>query len=712
MKNAIRVDARRKARGETRFAADYDFPGQWYGAILWSPEHRGRIVELTIPETTDAVFITASDIPGEMFVPEPVSDELFLAQDEVNYRGQPIAAVACPDKARLKSLLKAITLKIDILPPNVDPNRTLDFAGNFFGKEILIDHGPHRPIDPAWIETREVYRTAHQEQLYLEPQGLIAHFDPETRIMHVLGTMQCPYFVKEGVEAIMGDTIHEAVVEVSEGIGGGFGGKEDFPSLLGGITALLAYKCGYPVKTILDRDEDIAYTTKRHPSRVEITSWTDAQTGRIEGMDVDFRLDAGYYQTLSPVVLSRGALHAGGTYHNADTRVLARLFRSNTPPNGAFRGFGAPQALFAIEAHIDDIASRIGKTPLEIRRANIIRPGGVFPTTQVITEDHLNDAFAEVLGWSDYDRKREEYEEYNNTHDDKKGIGIALGMHGGGYTGNGEKVLDSEVRIRIEADGLLRFYVSNVDMGQGCATTLAQIVAETLGHPLERTVYQRPDTSETPNSGPTVASRTIYIVGGILRNLASRISGENGGLSVDKHISAHPEQYPREYRYKFEPDPTVVFDADAYKGMGYKDYSWAACVAEIHYDPVLYKIAATDIWTVADIGEPVNPIIAEGQMQGGILQAVGYALSEWIHRPGQGRLSGLTDYAAPTALDTPRIYIRFIHTDSSVTKGLGELPMDFPAPALRNAFLQATGLSIPEIPLTPETILRHLGRQA
>jgi CO/xanthine dehydrogenase Mo-binding subunit len=712
MENVIRVDARKKAAGKTLYTDDYKIPGMWLGAILTSPVDRGRIVELTLPRTADAVFVTAADIPGENIVPEPVSDELFFATDELFYRGQPIAAVACGTAERLRELLAAIVLRVEPLPALTDPNTALDDEGNVFGHEILIDHGPNQAPDPGWVHLLGVYRTAHQEQAYLEPQGVIATYHPDRSEMRILGSMQCPYFVKEGVEAIMGDTIGEAVVEVSEGVGGAFGGKEDFPSLLSGIAALLAYKSRKPVKLVLDRAQDFKMTTKRHPSRTEIESWSDPATGEIRKMRVDFRLDAGYYQTLSPVVLSRGALHAGGAYHHRDTRVLARLLRSNTPPNGAFRGFGAPQSLFAVEAHIDDLARRLGKTPLEIRRANLIRPGGVFPTTQVIREDHLHELLIEVLKWSDYERKLREYAEYNRAHDDKLGVGLSLGMHGGGYTGNGERFLDSEVRVRIESDGLARVFVSNVDMGQGCATTLAQMFARELRHPLELTVYQRPDTSKTPNSGPTVASRTIYVVGGILRRLARRISGEIGGQTLLESIRRNPETYPREYRQKYEPDPSVVFDADTYKGMGYRDYSWAASMADIRYLADERRIFPREFYTVVDIGEPVNPQIAEGQVEGGIAQAFGWALTEWVHKPGLGRLSGLTDYSAPTSLDLPAIRVRFLHTDSNVAKGLGELPMDFPAPALRNALLNATGIAVPELPLTPETILRYSRRRA
>jgi xanthine dehydrogenase molybdopterin-binding subunit B len=197
--------------------------------------------------------------------------------------------------------------------------------------------------------------------------------------MHMVGSMQCPYFVKEAVEAIMGPAAAHVRVEAAEGIGGAFGGKEDFPNVLAGAAALLAWRSGRPVKFVLERGDDLLMTTKRHPSRVTIESWTDCETGRLMKLDIDYRLDAGACQTLSPVVLARGVLHAGGCYACPDVRVRGRLYRSDTPPNGAFRGFGAPQAEFAIEAHMEDITAALGVGPASFRRVNLLRMGDRFP---------------------------------------------------------------------------------------------------------------------------------------------------------------------------------------------------------------------------------------------------------------------------------------------------------------------------------------------
>ena len=711
MKQVRKFDARPKLDGSWKFLDDYSYKDMIYGGLFYSTVHHGIIRKITFPvefNLTEFTIVFAKDIPGKNIVPEPECDQPFMADKEVFHFGQVIMGVAHPSKEILKKFIKQIKVEYEELPAIVDVKECLENEKNAFGKEIIIDHRRNVKPEKGWIRTHSVYYTTHQEQAYLEPQGMIAIYKPEDRIMFVRGTMQCPFFVKDGVEAIMGNTIKEAIIETSEGIGGAFGGKEDFPSLLAGITALLAYKSGKPVKVVLDRADDIQITTKRHPSRVEIETYTNPKTRKIRKLKIDYRLDAGAYQTLSPVVLARGVLHSIGGYAVEDVYIRGRLFRSNTPSNGAFRGFGAPQAFFAIESHIDKIASHMKMNPLEFRKTNIFKIGDEFPTTQKITENNLYDCLERVIVKSDYHKKLDEFAEFNKIHKDKKGIGISIGYHGGGYTGSGEKLLNSEVKITIDKEGFVNIFVANVDMGQGAHTTLAQMVNETLEHPLEKTIVQLPNTSKTPNSGPTVASRTIYIIGNLLRKLSKKIKDELKFENLERFIKENQDKFPKEYRMHFTPDPSAVFDDKTYQGVAYKDYSWAACVTEIYYHADIYQIELKKIWNVLDIGNIVNPKIAEGQVEGANIQAMGYALSEFFYKKGYGRIQGFTDYAIPTTFDIPEIDIEFIHTDSTTAKGLGEIPMDYPAPAIRNAFYNATGIFIDEIPLTPERILKYL----
>ncbi len=714
MKNVRKVDARRKLEGKAKFLDDYSYDGMIYGQFLYTNIHHGIIKKINFPKEFDLsqfIIISAKDIPGKNIVPEPECDQPFMAEKEVHHFGQIIMGIAHPSKEILKEFINKIQIDFEELPALIDVKETLNDEANSFGRTIIINHSKNVMPKEEWIHNHSVYYTPHQEQLYLEPQGMIAIYNSKDKTMFVKGTMQCPFFVKDAVEAIMGDAINEAIVETSEGIGGAFGGKEDFTNIIAGIASLLSYKSNKPVKIVLDRSDDIQITTKRHPSRVEIDTYTDPKTQKIKKMKTDYRLDAGAYQTLSPVVLSRGVLHSGGGYACDDVYIKGQLYRSNTPSNGAFRGFGAPQAFFAIESQIDKIAADLNISPYEFRKKNIFRIGDEFPSSQKIIENHLFDCFERVIKKSDCHKKFEEFEQFNESHKDKKGIGIAIAYHGGGYTGNGERVLNSEVKIVIEKNGIVKVFVSNVDMGQGAHTTLAQLVNETLSHPFEKTIVQIPDTNKTPNSGPTVASRTIYIIGNLLRKLAFKIKQELQYKNLEEYILGNQDLFPKEYRMNFIQDSSIIFDEETYTGIAYKDYSWVACVTEIYYHSETYTIEPKRIWAVFDIGNVVNEKIAEGQAEGGIMQGVGYGLTEFFYKKGYGRLQDLTDYALPTSLDIPEIDVEFIHTNSDFPKGLGEIPMNAPAPALRNAFYNATKIFIDEIPLTPERILKHIEKK-
>jgi len=714
MNSVRKFDARPKLNGSWKFIDDYSDKDMIYGYLYYAKVHHGVIKKKKFPlefDLTEFTIVYAKDIPGKNIVPEPEPDQPFMTTREITHFGQIIMGIAHPNKETLRNFVNQIKVDYDELPALTDIKETLENEKNAFGKEIIIDHRRNFNNSKSWIKTHSVYYTSHQEQAYLEPQGMIAIYDAEKKTMFVKGTMQCPFFVKDAVVQILGNSVREVIVETSEGIGGAFGGKEDFPNIIAGITALLSYKSGKPVKTILDRSDDIQITTKRHPSRVEIETLTDPKTQKIRSLKIDYRLDAGAFQTLSPVVLARGVLHASGSYAIEDSYIQGRLFRSNTPTNGAFRGFGAPQAFFAIDSHIEKIAAELNLNPYDFRKKNIFRIGDELPSSQKIPENHLLDCFEKTIQKSDYQTKYREFIEYNKNNKDKKGIGISLGYHGGGYTGNGEKILNSEIKITIEENAEVKIFVANTEMGQGAHTTLAQIVSETLDHPLERTIVQLPNTSKTPNSGPTVASRTIYIVGHLLRKLSLKIKKELNFENLEKYIKKKSIKFPLEYRMNFVPDPSVFFNEDTFQGIGYKDYSWAACVSEIYFHADSYQIEVKKIWTVLDIGKVINLQIAEGQVQGGLIQAVGYATSEFFYKKGFGRLEGFTDYVLPTSLDIPEMDIEFIHTNSEIAKGLGEIPMDYPAPSIRNAFYQATGIFINEIPLTPEIIFKHIREQ-
>ena len=334
------------------------------------------------------------------------------------------------------------------------------------------------------------------------------------------GSLQCPFYAHKsllGVTGLPEDKVRVIQVET----GGAFGGKEDYPSMIGAHAVLLAMKSGNPVKIIYDRVEDMAATTKRHPSRARHRTAV-TNDGKLLAADIEIWLDGGAYSTLSSTVLSRATIHSGGPYYWPNIRVRSKAFATNNPPHGAFRGFGAPQSLFAIERHMDHIAEGSGADTGRVAAKESAEAGETTTTGQVIRQqidlDHLMER---ALDESDYYAKRDRFARENaGTGMRKKGIGLAVFLHGSGFTGSGERYLNSLAAMDVTAEGKVRVLVSSTEFGQGTNTILCQMAAETLGIDYDAVEMAPPDTSVVPNTGPTVASRTSMVVGRLVHSAA------------------------------------------------------------------------------------------------------------------------------------------------------------------------------------------------
>jgi CO/xanthine dehydrogenase Mo-binding subunit len=475
------------------------------------------------------------------------------------------------------------------------------------------------------------------------------------------------------------------------------------------------------VKIVYDRAEDMVATTKRHPSRTRIRSAVDTE-GRLQALDIDFVIDGGAYCTLSPVVLSRGTIHASGPYFCPNVRIRGQAVATNYPPHGAFRGFGAPQSIFALERHMDRIAAVVGLAPDELRRRNFIRPGQTSAVGQVMGDPVDMAAILDrALELSGFHEKRERFAAHNATRPGvRKGIGLATFLHGAGFTGSGEDMLASLAEVEITAAGRVRVLTSSTEIGQGTVTIFSQIAADALGVDVEDIDIVQPDTALVPNSGPTVASRTCMVVGKLVENAARslrRTLSEAGlpaeGYTRDEFLAAardHVERYgslrvPAQY----EPRPGARWDDEKYEGDAYGSYAWAAYVAEVSVDMTTFEIRVDDFVAVQEVGKVINPVLASGQIEGGVAQAIGWALYEdVVWREGRMANAQMTNYIMPTAVDLPPIRVHFEEVPyphgPAGAKGIGELPMDGPAPAIANAVANATGVDVHRIPLTPEAL--------
>lgn len=731
--NVLRREGAAKLCGKACYVDDLPRQDVWLGGTVRADVPHARLLGIRYDPRFDwsrVVVVTAADIPGENVVPVVMRDQPAITDSIIRYHGEPVALIAAPDAETLQQALDSVTLETAPLEAVFEINDALTAKVLVYGSDNVFRHIDLRKGDAAGaLKAADVliegeYHTGAQEHVYLEPQGMQA--EPTEDGVIIRGSMQCPYYIVEGVALLLG-LPPEKVRVIPCVTGGGFGGKEDFPTLIAGHAALLARKAKRPVRLIYDRVEDLRYTSKRHPARVRHkTGWT--RDGRLVAMHIELVLDGGAYSTLSPLVLQRSALHAAGPYQCDHIHIAARAVATNHPPRGAFRGFGAPQSLFALEAHLDYCAAKLGLDSIEVRRRNVIRPGGTLACGQNVGDDAaVGEVLQRALTESDFVARRQAYAMFNQrasaaTSADRfrrRGIGLSLFMHGTGLNGNAEGFFKSEVLLRGNSDGTVSVLTNQMEIGQGTQTILAQLAAEGLRIPVEWVVSEEPDTAVAPNSGPTVASRTAAVVGGLLitagKRFRAKVEQRSGGPILDSTafrsaVAELVSQEPLQVRVAYRPPSDFHWDEDTQQGDAYLAYTWSCCVVALEVDTLTGEVKVLDVTAVQDVGRVVHPLFATGQVEGGVTQGLGWALMEnCVWSDGVMKNANMTDYTIPTAMDVPPIRVVFLEHPHSRTphgaKGLGELPTEGPAPAVLNALRQALGIHFDRIPVTPEILL-------
>ena len=730
-----RKEGRKKVTGQALYVDDLSFPDMLHGVTVRSPAARGKITNISfggdIP-WDEFIVVTAKDVPGANYVALILNDQPYLADGFVNHPEEPVVLLAHHDKYLLEEARRNVTIEIEEQPAIFSLADSLTKTQIIWGednvfKKFLVDKGN---VDDAWANADSIvegeYETGAQEQLYIENNGAIAIANA-TQGVTVWGSMQCPYYVHKALVKLFG-LPEEKIRIIQTETGGGFGGKEEYPSLIAGHAALLAWKSGKPVKMIYDRAEDMVATTKRHPSRTHHKTAV-TRDGKLLAMEIDFVIDGGAYCTLSPVVLSRGTIHAAGPYVCPNVRIHSKAVATNVPPHGAFRGFGAPQSIFALERHMDKVAQAVGLTPEEFRRRNFIHEGETTATSQMIRERVDMDRFlTRALKLSDYHAKRERFARENNASNGrfskKRGIGFASFMHGAGFTGSGEVYLQSVVSAEATAEGKVRILAASTEIGQGTNTIFSQIASETLGLDFDSIEIVQPDTGLVPNSGPTVASRTSMVVGKLVESAVTGLKQTlaGSGFLADKYSATEFKKACADYIAKFgslktsstyQPPPNVHWDDEKYQGDAYGAYAWAIYVAEVSFDELTYEARVEDFVALQEVGRVLNPVLAAGQIEGGVAQAIGFTLFEnVVWKEGRMANNQMTNYIIPTPADIPPIRVYFEENPYAYgpggAKGIGELPMDGAAPAILNAIENATGISFTRIPLMPEQLMDRM----
>lgn len=682
-----KVDQDIKVRGEAKFTDDIVMPGMLYAKTVRSQIAKGKILKIEKPSLPEGYYwIDHNDINGENVVNIIFSDWPVFAAENVNYIGEAIALIVGPNKGVIDSLISQVKISYKEETPT------------FELKESYI----HKAFTKGDIESakknatkviEEEFTTGYQEQAYLETQGMLVYFDEENRITCV-GSMQCPWYVHRAVMRSCGLPT-EKVRVIQPAVGGAFGGKEHYPSLLASQLATALLKIKKPIKMCFERPEDITFTTKRHPSKSKYTAYIDSDNN-ILGMDVKVSLNGGAYKGCSGVVLSRALIACVNVYNIPALNVVGDVYMTNTVPTAAFRGFGSPQTIFAIEMFIHHVAKDLGVDPLELRMKYLVKEGDVTTNSGKFHDPIvMPELIDKAMKMSDYKRKVIEYSKPGCN----KGIGMSFFLHGCGFTGSGESdIIKGKVKLIKDENDIVHVYASSVDMGQGNKTTLKRIVAKNLDIPNEQVVFDNPDTAIIPDSGPTAASRTIIIVGFLM---------EKAAKNLKKIWRSGVRQ---EYVEPYVGPSYIHWDENTMQGDAYPSYSWGVNVVEVEFDPISYQINIKHVWSTYDVGRVVDERIAIGQADGGIVQGLGYGYMETMKCvDGRFKQKSLSDYIVPTTEDIPEMETAFVDNPfiygADGAKGMGELTLVGGAPAIALAIENAIGKKVNDIPCNPEYIM-------
>ncbi len=740
-----RPDAMAKAVGAARYTGDLALPGMLHAAVAVSTEASARILgidtsaALAVPGV-EAV-LTATDVPGENRIGVIFPDQPLLVTDRVRMVGDRLALVAARTPEAAWEAARAVRTELEPLPAVHDPVEaltpgapTVQEKGNLV-HTFRVSRGDAEPEADIVVEAE--YRIGGQEHAYLEPQACLAIPEGRERIT-VLASCQCPFYIQQAVARVLGLPL--AAVRVEQSItGGAFGGKEDYPSEPAAAAALLAWHTGRPVRLLYPRELDLQVTTKRHAMVIR-HRWGAAANGRLRFAHVETFVDAGAYAGLSTVVAERANVSAVGPYDVPHVDVRTHVVLTNNLFGGAYRGFGAPQVTVAAEATMDRLAAAVGIPPDAIRRLNALHDRrrrtctGQRLRTPVLARRCLDEALRLSDAWTP--------PEDGDGHL-LRGRGIGLVLYGVNLHHGGQFLDRSSAVVILQADGSVIVRVGLTEMGQGLLASAQTVTAQALGIEPGRVQVWQPDTTTVGDSGPTVASRGSHASGlailDAVRRLRRRLdpvaaellgcaAGEIELAEGTARVAGDPDRaVPLErvaaemaarrieaiatgwYRSRTRP-----YDHETGLGDPYESYALACHVARVAVDPALGLVRVEHVAAAHDVGRVLHRHGIEGQIQGGIVQAMGWVLTEALHLDG-GRLlnPSFTDYLIPTAADIPEIDIALLEEGQGAgpfgSKGIGE-PSFIPAgAAIRNAVADALGRPVDTTPMTPPVLVDALG---
>ena len=680
-----KVDNEEKMSGMAIFTGDIRMDNAYFAIPVRSTISYGKLLKINVPSLPKGYyFISAKDIVKENVCNIIASDWPVFPDKEVHYKGETIGLIVGPDKKMCLDLASMTHCEYKELTP------VYEMKNSYVHKEFV--KGNPEVFKKAKRVYSESFETGYQEQVYLEPQGMLIWMDGNK--ITIKASMQCPFYIKKAVVRTLGCSENKVRV-IQPAVGGAFGGKEHYPSLMAAQLATAIVKVRKPIKMIFDRKEDITFTTKRHPSKTDISAYLDDKDN-ILGVKIHVGIDGGAYVGCSMVVLARALIAATNAYTFENVAISGDAYCTNKVPSAAFRGFGSPQSIFAIEMFINHLADFLHVNHYELRNKYLVKTGDITSTNGIFRDPIILDKLIHhTMKMSDYKRKKEEYSKPNSY----RGIGMSYFLHGCGFTGSGEStIINAQLRIKKDKNGIVTFYTSQVDFGQGNKTTLKRIVVDTLGIPEDHVIYDAPDTDETLSTGPTAASRTIIIVGGLAAKAAQHLK-EIWRDGVEQEI-VEPYVGPS----------YIKWDDDTMQGDAYPGYAWGVNVIEVSVDPLTYEVTIEGCWSTYDVGHAIDERILVGQADGGLAQAIGWAyLEKEEMENGVFKQKTLSDYVIPTMMDLSKMETEFIDNPFPYgafgAKGAGELTFVGGAPAFCAALEQAINRKVNKIPATPEYIM-------
>lgn len=744
-KNIERLDSIDKVIGKPIYTMDIVPENALYLKVVRSKFAHALLKRVDVSQARKypgvAAVVTAHDIPGINESTALLPDKPLLATDRVRFAGEPIAAIASYDSSIAEEAVDLVKVDYEPLPAVFSPADalkpsapTIHTNGNIAKHMKLRKGNVEEGFKQADLIVEGTYRSQFQEPVPLEPEAGFVIPEPDGSVTCV-GSIQSPFHVQTGIAKIL--SLRPDQVRVIQAVtGGAFGPKSDeIPVDVLGMAALVAIKTRKPAALAYTREESIIGHTKRHPFVITLKAGVK-KNGKFTAWEASLLADTGAYASLGPLVVIRACFHATGPYVIPHVKTDAYCVYTNNTMAGSFRGFGGPQAHFAAESHVDEIAKKLGMDPLDFRLLNILRPGTLMATSQVVDEAcGLEECIGKAAKESNWYRKREQFSKMDGTK--RRGLGIAIMYHGNSLGPEGNDY--AAVHMQIDKAGVVSFRTGLTEYGTGAPSGLIQIAAETMHLPMNHFKLEPPDTDFCTDTGPTVASRTITIggratqmVAGKLHQKLKEIAAELLGCADSEVESADAKYYPKSnlehsvsysevigYAYKKGIQlkeagtftaPKCEYDPETSQGTTYLQYTYGAVTAEVEVDTETGQVQVIKMVAAYDVGKVINPLSLEGQIEGGTVQGLGYGImEELVHKDGIVLNPNLADYYIPTSLDIPEIKTIVLeypgHLGPYGAKAIGEPPIVLPAPAIVNAIDNALGVRFCEIPATPDRVL-------